>query len=273
MIGLVCMLDGKGMKKGSNSIKNLDEKKLKEAAIFNLNYTIDCIKFCIENSYIYRLSSSIIPYPDFWNWQEDREVLELFKKIKKLSSRIRLILHPDQFVVLNSDSEDVIENSLKILTQQVTIAELAGVEILILHIGKMNAREKFKVTFEKLDDYTKSILVLENCHYYKVDNTLKLCQELGLPMVLDVHHARITKSENCDIEAIKKTWKGRKPLAHISSGKEAIDDKSHADYISKEDCKNFLWLFKEFDVEIEAKKKEEAVSQVRECLKADGVIV
>ncbi|MGL5050197.1 MAG: hypothetical protein ACRC0Y_07095, partial [Fusobacteriaceae bacterium] len=151
MLGLVCMLDAKGMKKGSNSINNLDASKLKEAAIFNLNYSKNCINYCIENNFIFRVSSAIIPYPEHWDWINDKDILALFEEIKNLSKKIRLIIHPDQFVVLNSDSENVIQNSLKILKQQSKIAELAGIQTIILHIGKMNATEKFKDTFSKLD--------------------------------------------------------------------------------------------------------------------------
>ncbi|MGL4980417.1 MAG: hypothetical protein ACRC40_00655 [Fusobacteriaceae bacterium] len=262
MIGLVCMMDGKGMKKGSNSIKNMDFKKIKEASIFNLNYTINCINYCIENNYIYRISSALIPYPDFWDWENDFEILELFKKIKNLSKNIRLIIHPDQFVVLNSDSEKVIENSLIILHQQTKIAQLSGISELILHIGKSNELNKFEKTFERLEPFTKEILVLENCHHYKVDDVLKLCEKIDIPMVLDVHHARITDS-SYDVDRIKKTWKKRKPLAHISSGKSSLTDRSHSDYIAKDDYENFIWLFNDFDVEIEAKKKEKALEVIR----------
>jgi len=260
------MLDGKGMKKGVNALKNFNLEKVKEAALFNLDYTLECIKFCLKNSYIYRVSSSVIPYSDFWNWREDREILEKLKVIKECSSKIRLIIHPDQFVVLNSDSEKVIENSLKILESQVQFAKLAGISELVLHIGKKDGIEKFIETYKELDDYTKSILVLENCHYYKASEVLKLCEKIGIPMVLDVHHARVTKDENYDLEKIKKTWRDKKPLAHISSGKDWVDDKSHSDYISEEDIKKYIWLFKEFDVEIEAKKKEKALKKATDMI-------
>ena len=59
MLGLVCMLDGKGMKKGVNALKNFDLEKVKEAALFNLDYALECIQFCLKNGYIYRVSSSI----------------------------------------------------------------------------------------------------------------------------------------------------------------------------------------------------------------------
>ena len=153
MLGLVCMLDGKGMKKGVNALKNFNLEKVKEAALFNLDYTLECIKFCLKNNYIYRVSSSVIPYPDLWNWREDRDILEKLKLIKEYSSKIRLIIHPDQFVVLNSDSEKVIENSLKILESQVQFAKLAGISELVLHIGKKDGIEKFIETYKKLDSY------------------------------------------------------------------------------------------------------------------------
>ncbi|MCQ8212065.1 hypothetical protein NON08_05945 [Cetobacterium somerae] len=266
MLGLVCMLDGKGMKKGVNALKNFNLEKVKEAALFNLDYTLDCIKFCLKNNYIYRVSSSVIPYPDLWNWREDRDILQKLEIIKEYSSKIRLIIHPDQFVVLNSDSEKVIENSLKILESQVQFAKFAGISELVLHIGKKDGIDKFIKTYNTLDDYTKSILVLENCHYYRATEVLELCEKMDISMVLDVHHARVTKDENYNIEKIKKTWKNKKPLAHISSGKDSIDDKSHSDYISDEDIKKYIWLFKDFDVEIEAKKKEKALKKAADAI-------
>ncbi|WP_047383810.1 TIM barrel protein [Cetobacterium sp. ZWU0022] len=262
MLGLVCMLDGKGMKKGVASLKAFNLEKVREAALFNLDYTLETIRFCRLKGYIYRVSSSVIPYPDCWEWNKDEKVLEKLAQIKKQSSKIRLIIHPDQFVVLNSDSESVIKNSLKILKNQTDFAKLAGISDLVLHIGKKDGIQKFIETFKTLDDYTKSILVLENCHYYKVNEVLELCEKIEIPMVLDVHHARVTKSEEYDIERVKATWKDRKPLAHISSGKESEDDKSHADYISVGDVQRFEWLFQDFDVEVEAKKKELALEKL-----------
>lgn len=36
MLGLVCMLDGKGMKKGVSTFKNFDLEKVKKAALFKI---------------------------------------------------------------------------------------------------------------------------------------------------------------------------------------------------------------------------------------------
>ncbi|MGL5725460.1 hypothetical protein, partial [Cetobacterium sp.] len=94
------------------------------------------------------------------------------------------------------------------------------------------------------------------------------CEEIEIPMVLDVHHARVTNSEGYDVERVKATWKDRKPLAHISSGKDSVNDKSHADYISEEDVQRFEWLFQDFDVEVEAKKKELALEKLEKDQKS-----
>lgn len=266
MLGLVCMFDRKGMKNGINSIKNFDLTKVTEAALFNLDYTLECIRYCMENKFIFRVSSAVIPYMDLWEWEKNEEILEKMAEIKKLSMNIRLIIHPDQFVVLNSEKEHVIENSMKILSAQGKLCRYMGIRHMIIHLGRMNAAKAFIDSFQRLPDEVKSILCLENCHYYKVDEVLEVCQILNLPMVLDVHHARITNSENYNLNAVKASWKEQKPLAHISSGKDSFLDKSHSDYISAVDIKHFFWLFRDFDVEIEAKKKENAVLKVKELL-------
>lgn len=51
-IGLVCMLKGKGMKKGFTGIKALKnlsqdeiDKKAYEATLYNIEYTLECLKW------------------------------------------------------------------------------------------------------------------------------------------------------------------------------------------------------------------------------------
>lgn len=266
MLGLVCLFDGTSMKKGTNSIKKLDFFKLKDATLYNIAYTVDCINFCIKNDLFYRVSSNLIPYIDCWNWYEDSDILLALDKIKFLSSKITLTLHPDQFVVLNSDSQEVIDNSIKILKFQNILAEKIGVKFINIHLGKKKSPEKFIKTFYTLPQELQEKLTIENCHYYTVRETLNVAKFLNIPMVLDVHHARITNSSSYPIDEIIKTWKNNIPIAHISSGKNFKLDKSHSDYISEEDLHTFLWLFKLFNVEIEAKKKEKAISLVQNFL-------
>lgn len=273
MLGLVCMLYGKGMKKGINSINNINIAKLKEATLFNIDYTLNCLEYCFEKNLFFRVSSNLIPYIDLWEWEKDKEILDGLKKIKITSKKVLLTLHPDQFVVLNSLQEKVCKNSIEILKAQYKLGKYIGVKCIIIHLGRSNASEEFIKIFRSLPKYLQNILAIENCHYYSVNETLKVAQILKIPMVLDVHHGRITNSKNYSLEEIKSSWKNKnfKPIAHISSGKTFEKDKSHNDFIIFEDVKKFSWLFENFNVAVEAKKKNLAIEDLKEKLKKIGL--
>src|SRR4051794_37859129 len=48
---------------------------------------------------------------------------------------VRLSLHPDQFVVLNSERETVVRSAVQELEHQAVIAELIGADVIVLHGG------------------------------------------------------------------------------------------------------------------------------------------
>ena len=73
--------------------------------------------------------------------------------------------------------------------------------VIILHMGgvyndKPATIERFKHTFTtRLTDEMRARLVLENDEMcYSVDDLLPVCQELGVPIVLDYHHNWINVS-------------------------------------------------------------------------------
>lgn len=139
--------------------------------------------------------------------------------------------------------------------------------VIILHMGgvyndKPATIERFKHTFKtRLTDEMRARLVLENDEMcYSVDDLLPVCQELGVPIVLDYHHNWINVSlaplnwEKCGhtdinqpsiiplptlIPIINAIWhaKGIKPKQHLSSPKpqfadgsgSVMDRRAHAD--------------------------------------------
>src|SRR3954454_18438931 len=48
---------------------------------------------------------------------------------------VRLSLHPDQFVVLNSEREPVVRSAVQELEHQAMIAEMIGADVIVLHAG------------------------------------------------------------------------------------------------------------------------------------------
>jgi len=283
-IGLVCMLKGKGMKKGFTGIKALEklsqveiDKKACEAALYNIDYTLECLKWIKNHGQgMFRVSSSLIPYNEFWNWKNFDSILEKLKILKKFAkdNNIRLIMHPDQFTVLNSENNEVVHNSIKILNHHYEISELLGVEDIIIHVGssKGDYKERFIKNTKLLNKKLKAKILLENCHSVGIEDVIEICEKTGIRPCLDFHHDRIkpsSKSFENYIEKILNLSKNKVPLAHISSpaGDEKNIYKSHSEYISTEDLIKFRKYFDLFDVEIEAKGKEKAVKKVVDFFK------
>lgn len=269
-LGLCCMKTNTKMKKGVVSPKSFDLTKVKMAAIHNIDTSIALIQECLSSKCFFRISSNLIPFYDMWDWQNDRLILAKLAELKAVASELSVFtMHPDQFIVLSSLNEDVRQKSIKLYEYQCHIASIIGCTDVIIHIGRTKGADTFKKTFYELSDTAKQLTRVENCHHNSAQYTIDMCNDLGIPFILDVHHARLTGETEFSSDLIKatyQTWKGRRPIAHISSGKTHDMDKSHADMISKDDIKKFLWLFDLFHVEVEAKLKEKAIVGVHDYL-------
>lgn len=284
----------------SNYSKIISEEKklekLKAVILSNLNDLEKIIKYNIENKiHFYRITSALIPlvtHPSvgYYGHKEifKREFIHIGNLIK--SSNMRVDIHPDQFNVLNSNNEEVVNNTIKNLNHQLSI--LKSLEYkkgkMVLHIGgatggKDIALERFKETYKKLPGEIKDAIILENDDkIYTATETLKLCKELNIPMVLDVHHHNCN-NYNEDIiqllDEIFSTWDNEEfiPKIHFSSPLEGKKDRRHAPYINAEDFKDFIYRAKEidrdFDVMLECKEKDMALYKLVDEIKDDFTFI
>ena len=107
---------------------------------------------------------------------------------------IRVLVHPDQFVVLNSDSASVRKTSRSILKKHALALDLLGLprspwSAMILHGGKSGRGDLLVRVIEGLPDSVRSRLVLENDEYsYSSEEILDVCRRAKVPMVFDAHH-------------------------------------------------------------------------------------
>jgi UV DNA damage endonuclease len=194
-------------------------------------------------------------------------------------SDIRLSLHPDQFNVLSSPHSDVVKNTIKELEYQGTLAELIGADVINIHGGgvygnKNQALIRLRDHFAALSPRVQSRLTLENddCSYCPAD-LIPVCDDIGIPIVYDVHHHRCLPDglsiEKATNECLR-SWNnyGREPFFHISTplnGYDSSKPQPHSDYI---DIKDFPeeWLNLDATVDVEAKAKELAVMQLQKDL-------
>jgi UV DNA damage endonuclease len=285
-LGLVCITASKEVRYRTVTRKRLLQfEETQQAEILrnlyteNLQRLNNAIDFCLANQIkLYRITSDLFPFAD--TELGEKVLTELDEKILETGKRaiavgLRMVLHPDQFVVLSSDSPEVVANSIKILKMHAMILDKLGLPrspwaMMEIHGGKSNRSERLVEVIRQLPEEIRSRLALENDEYaYSAQEILEVCQQAEIPMVFDAHHHVI--HENLDSydhpsvaqmkAAARTTWPVREwQLVHISNGKEAFGDRHHSDLITvmPSSYKNAPWI------EVEAKLKEEAIAKLRE---------
>jgi UV DNA damage endonuclease len=194
---------------------------------------------------------------------------------------IRLSVHPDQFIVLNSARPDVIESAIGELEWQAELAELIGADVICLHGGSTAgghdaAIDRLIESIGRLSPRVRARLALENddrCH--SVIGLLPACLAADVPLVLDAHHHRVLPGGLSLPEATDwaiATWSDREPYFHLSSpraGWAGSDPRPHADFIDVNDIPScWLDLGIPLTIDVEAKARERAVVEVRNAVAA-----
>ncbi|MEH2169762.1 MAG: UV DNA damage repair endonuclease UvsE [Nostoc sp.] len=256
------------------------ESALSELYQHNLQRLHDALLFCQQNKIqLYRMSSALFPLSDL----EDEIGANILKTMsadlaiigqRANALSIRMVLHPDQYVVLSSDSPSVVQASIKNLAAHSRTLDLLGLprspwSLMNIHGGKSQRPEQLIKVISELPENIKSRLTLENDEYaYSANEILAVCQQTGVPMVFDAHHHICY--ENLDsydrpsvasmFYAARETWTNPDwQLVHISNGEQAFNDRKHSDLIT--DMPNVYhqapWI------EVEAKQKEKAIAYLR----------
>ncbi|MCX5775128.1 MAG: UV DNA damage repair endonuclease UvsE, partial [Firmicutes bacterium] len=192
----------------------------------NLRALETLVDYNIENHILlFRISSDVIPFGSSvanrlaW-WDLFKNSLDrIGEKIR--SSGMRVSMHPGQYTVLNSPTEEVVARALEDLVYHARFLESLGVDAsskIILHIGgiygeKEKAIERFVTVYKTLSPEIKRHLVLENDdRSYTIQDVLEISQKTGAPVVFDnLHHALnpspIAHTDPEWINLAKKTWK------------------------------------------------------------------
>lgn len=276
-----------------SKIKREEEKlkKLKSVTYSNIDALEKILEYNIENNiHFYRLTSKLIPlstHPEvFWNFE--KYFVKDLKRIGQLikNNNMRVDFHPDQFNVINSIKEKVVEDTIRNLNHAVDLYDYMDYDDgkLVIHTGSsVGGKEKsiirFINNFRIMPERIKKRIILENDDkVFTAKDVLNICQEVKIPMVLDLHHHRCkNEGEKVEdfLEDVFNTWsnEGLLPKVHFSTPKDGEYDRKHADYI---DCKDFIQFLdiakksidRDFDVMIEAKKKDQALFKLVEDLKS-----
>ena len=245
----------------------------------NTNRLEQAVSFCLENGIgMYRITSDLFPFADD---EMGREILFGFDdRLEAIGQRalengVRLVMHPDQFVVLSSDSESVVANSIKILDMHARTMDLlrqprSEWAAMTIHGGKGSRADQMVGQIKELPEGIRTRIVLENDEYaYGSDEILDICRRAGVPMIFDAHHhvvhEKLDSFEHPSVAeafwAARETWADpANQMVHISNGRTHFNDRAHSDIIHTmpEVFRHAPWI------EVEAKHKEIAIAKLQE---------
>lgn len=284
-LGLVCITHSDAVRYRALTRKRLlqldaaEQKRVLRALYAdNLARLNGALDFCSARRWrLYRMTSGLFPFADD---AAGEDVLEEFREeIAQTGKRatelgIRLVLHPDQFVVLSSDSEATIANSIKILETHARVMDLleqprSPWALIEIHGGKGGRSERLIEVVGGLPEGVRARLAFENDEYiYSAAEILDVCRRARVPMVFDAHHHVVHEGlDSYDhpsvgemVDAARETWPDPAwQLAHISNGRERFNDRHHSDLINDMPSayRRVPWI------EVEAKHKELAVEKLR----------
>ncbi len=275
-------------------------RKLERIAEENLRNTLRLLK---HNRYmdvrVYRLTSKLIPlatHDDLSDWDPYPALAPSFAEVGAFVREydMRVSFHPDHFTVLNTPRKDVFEKSVRDLDHHVRMLEAMGLDgraLNNIHVGgsygdKAAAGKRFVEQFGRIEPRIADRLTLENDDKtFTAAETLAIAEEVGIPMVLDIHHDAVNRSDETAGELwprIIRTWDRLgwnvvhsadpalklPPKIHVSSPKSVSDPRGHADYVEPGPLLEFLYRIAEIspalDVMIEAKKKDDALLRLME---------
>ncbi|MFD0672295.1 UV DNA damage repair endonuclease UvsE [Cohnella sp. GCM10027633] len=280
-------------------------RRLEGIAQANLHNTLRLLKHCrYMDVKLYRITSKIIPlstHADLSDWDPYPALAQGFADVGAFAREhgIRLSFHPDHYTVLSTPREEVYRNSVRELDYHVRMLEAMGLDeraTCNIHVGgsygdKPTSGRRFVDQFNLMEERLRHRITLENDDKtFTALETLRISEEVGVPMVLDIHHHAVNPGEE-QAEALwpdilrtweKFGWNGRSGIAmgdprwlppklHVSSPKSESDPRGHADYVDPQPLLRFLYGIAgstaAVDVMIEAKRKDESLVKLMEDLR------
>ncbi len=271
-------------------LKSYSEDRL----IHTVSNNLDCLQQMLtynaaHDLLFFRITSDLIPFASHpictFDWQDyfKKQFQTIGSYIAK--HKIRISMHPDQFIVLNSPRKEVVQRSIAELNYHAEVLDLLGLDStakIQLHIGgvyndKNKSIQRFQQTYQKLPDSIKKRLVIENDDtLYTVQDCLDLHTISDIPLLFDAFHHSCHNHDESISEAMnltKDTWAQHDgiPLVDYSSQEPGKKKGKHAETIDLKHFQTFLQQTQpyDFDVMLEIKDKEKSALQVQEILRND----
>ena len=262
-------------------LRSYTKERLQQTIQNNLDCLSQILRFNLDHGILFfRISSDLIPFASHpictFPWQ--RTFHNHFSKIGQFIKRhdIRISMHPDQFIVLNTPREDVFQRSVAELAYHAEVLDLMELDTtakIQLHVGgiygdKSQSIKRFINRFNVLDASIKRRLVIENDEKsYAIQDCLQVHNKTSIPILFDYfHHTLINNHEPLVdvLEHCRTTWmkKDGIPMVDYSSQKPHMTRGTHAEHLDSYDFTRFLHQSQPFDFDLMLEIKDKELSAV-----------
>jgi UV DNA damage endonuclease len=265
-----------------------------ERLLATVESNIDCLSRILawnrdHDILFFRITSDLVPFASHpvctFPWQ--KHVADDLAAIGEFiaASGIRISMHPDQFIILNSPDPKIVERSIAELmyhAELLDLMELPASAKIQLHVGGVYGNPPESITRfvragEHLDPLVRKRLVVENDdRRFTAADCLNIHEQTGIPVLFDVfHHACANKGENIRaiLPLIQKTWKGPDGtmMVDYSSQNPGKRMGGHAEQIDLDNFRHFLRISQPVDMDImlEIKDKESSALAAIAAARAD----
>jgi UV DNA damage repair endonuclease len=148
------------------------------------------------------------------------------------ANNVRVSFHPDQFVVLASENENIVNKSIEEFEYHTDMARWMGYgktfqDMKInVHISGRQGPAGIRKAYQRLTPEARNCITIENEeNAWGLDDCLTLSDLL--PIVLDIHHHWVREGEYLEasserVQRVIDSWRGVRPTLHYSVSREDI---------------------------------------------------
>jgi UV DNA damage endonuclease len=289
-IGYPCINHSIGKKTISTfRLSSYTEEKFIQCVNYNLATLVEILKFNVANNFMFfRISSDIIPFASHpickFDWKEyfKLDLIRIGQIIK--DQNIRISMHPDQFVLINAKSQDIVNNSIKELEYHTDFLNLMRLDYsskIQIHIGgiygdKEKSRKQFISNYKTLlSENIKKRLVIENDdHLYNLKDCIEIHKSTGIPILFDVFHHICFDNNlplNLALQISNNTWNHDKDgIMMIDYSNQELNQRKgkHSYTLDIKEFEKFILSVSDldFDIILEIKDKEKSAKKAIEIM-------
>lgn len=264
----------------------------KERLIDTVQQNLECLErilhYNAEKGFLFfRIGSDLVPFASHpicrFDWAG--HFRDHFKRLGSFikNSKMRISMHPDQFVLINTLKRDIVNRSVKELEYHCKVLDSMGLDSTAkvqIHVGgaygnKPSAIDRFAKNYRSLPEMVKKRLAVENDHkLFSIKDCLEVHRKTRVPIIFDsFHHECLNNGEAMHdaMLAASGTWKKKdgRMMVDYSSQKRESRIGTHTESIDLKHFRDFIRKTKDidFDIMLEIKDKEKSALKALKAIK------